>query len=61
MAKTVSAGCFGHQGVGGQIAWVDPETGISFCMLTNGLDANPIRAARFGAALSACAAVATGT
>jgi CubicO group peptidase (beta-lactamase class C family) len=61
MAKTVSASCFGHQGVGGQIAWVDPETGISFCMLTNGLDANPIRAARFGAAVSACAAVATGT
>jgi CubicO group peptidase (beta-lactamase class C family) len=60
MGKTVSARCFGHQGVGGQIAWVDPDTGISFCMLTNGLDANPIRAARFGAALSACAA-ATGT
>ena len=56
MGKTVSARCFGHQGVGGQIAWVDPETGISFCMLTNGLDANPIRAARFGAAVSACAA-----
>jgi CubicO group peptidase (beta-lactamase class C family) len=60
MGKTVSARCFGHQGVGGQIAWVDPDTGISFCMLTNGLDANPIRAARFGAALSARAA-ATGS
>ena len=56
MGKTVSARCFGHQGVGGQIAWVDPESGISFCMLTNGLDANPIRSARFGAAISSRAA-----
>ena len=61
MGKNVSAACFGHQGVGGQIAWADPETGISFCLLTNGLDANPIRSARFGAAVSACAAAATGT
>jgi len=61
MGKTVSPRCFGHQGVGGQVAWADPETGISFCLLTNGLDANPIRAARFGASLSACAAAATGT
>ena len=59
MGKNVSAACFGHQGVGGQIAWADPQTGISFCMLTNGLDANPIRAARFGASLSAIAAAVT--
>ncbi len=58
MGKGVSAACFGHQGVGGQLAWVDPGTGISFCLLTNGLDANPIRAARFGASLSAIAAAA---
>jgi CubicO group peptidase (beta-lactamase class C family) len=56
MAKNVSPRCFGHQGAGGQIAWGDPASGISFCLLTNGLDANPIRSARFGAAVSACAA-----
>ncbi len=56
MGKNVSPQCFGHQGVGGQIAWADPASGISFCLLTNGLDANPIRSARFGAALSAYAA-----
>ena len=26
MGKTVSASCFGHQGVGGQIAWADPAS-----------------------------------
>jgi CubicO group peptidase (beta-lactamase class C family) len=52
MGKTVSATCFGHPGAAGQVAWADPASGISFCMLTNGLDANPIRAARFGTALS---------
>ncbi len=52
MGKSVSAGSFGHPGAGGQVAWADPVSGISFCMLTNGLDANPIRSARFGIALS---------
>jgi CubicO group peptidase (beta-lactamase class C family) len=37
--RTVSAGTFGHAGAGGQIAWADPDTGISFVYLTNGLDA----------------------
>jgi len=50
MGSHVSARAFGHQGVGGQVAWGDPETGISFCLLTNGLDANPLRSARFCAA-----------
>lgn len=31
----VSAGAFGHQGQGGQIAWADPATGLSFAYLTN--------------------------
>lgn len=31
---------FGAMGVGGQIAWADPDTGLSFCYLTNGLDAD---------------------
>lgn len=37
---------FGHDGAGGQIAWADPDSGISFCYLTNGLDAHVLREAR---------------
>ncbi len=37
--RTVSPGAFGHMGAGGQIAWADPATGISFAYLTDGLDA----------------------
>lgn len=47
MGDKVSAGAFGHQGVGGQVAWGDPRSGLSFCLLTDGLDANPLRSARF--------------
>ena len=36
---------FGHDGAGGQIAWADPETGLSFCFLTNGMDANGVHEA----------------
>ena len=31
----VSARTFGHQGMGGQIAWADPQSGVSFAYLTN--------------------------
>ncbi len=37
--RTVSGAAFGHMGAGGQIAWADPATGISFAYLTDGLDA----------------------
>jgi CubicO group peptidase (beta-lactamase class C family) len=37
---------FGHDGAGGQIAWANPETGVSFCYLTNGLDENLLRQKR---------------
>jgi CubicO group peptidase (beta-lactamase class C family) len=43
MGKTVSPRTFGHNGAGGQIAWADPETGLSFCYLTNGLDQHQLR------------------
>ncbi len=33
--STVSDQAFGHQGQGGQIAWADPVTGLSFSYLTN--------------------------
>ena len=52
MGQRVSARAFGHQGVGGQLAWGDPQTGLSFCLLTNGLDVNPIRSARFGSSVN---------
>jgi CubicO group peptidase (beta-lactamase class C family) len=54
---TNSARTFGHNGAGGQIAWADPESGISFAYLTNGLDAHVIRQGRRGIALSSLAAV----
>jgi CubicO group peptidase (beta-lactamase class C family) len=43
MGHTVSPRAFGHNGAGGQIAWADPDTGISFCYLTNGLDQHQLR------------------
>lgn len=52
MGRTTSPRTFGHAGIGGQIAWADPASGLSFCFLTNGLDANPIRMGRRGPALS---------
>ncbi len=52
MGHTVSPRAFGHNGAGGQIAWADPETGISFCYLTNGLDAQLFRQWRRGPSLS---------
>ena len=35
-APTVSARAFGHGGAGGQIAWGDPESGLSLGFVTNG-------------------------
>jgi len=57
LGHTNSARAFGHNGAGGQIAWADPESGISFAYVTNGLDAHVIRQGRRGIALSSLAAV----
>jgi CubicO group peptidase (beta-lactamase class C family) len=43
---TCSELTFGHNGAGGQLAWVDPQTGISIGYCTNGHDRNPIRQGR---------------
>jgi CubicO group peptidase (beta-lactamase class C family) len=48
---------FGHNGAAGQIAWADPDSGLSFCYVTNGRDLNPIREGRRGIGLSSRAAV----
>jgi CubicO group peptidase (beta-lactamase class C family) len=55
--RTVSGQAFGHMGAGGQVAWADPATGLSFCYLTNGMDANLLRSGRRGTSLSSKAAV----
>lgn len=36
---------FGHDGAGGMIAWADPESGLSFCFVTNGMDGDGRREA----------------
>ena len=54
---TQSPRTFGHNGAGGQIAWADPESGLSFCYLTNGRHLNPIREGRRSIGISSRAAV----
>jgi CubicO group peptidase (beta-lactamase class C family) len=53
--RTNSPEAFGHPGFGGQIAWADPVTGISFSYLTSGLDRNDLREGRRSVALSSLA------
>jgi CubicO group peptidase (beta-lactamase class C family) len=55
--RTGSDTMFGHLGAGGQIAWADPATGLSFAYLTNGHDRDLIREGRRTTALSSLAAV----
>lgn len=53
---TNSEDAFGHNGAGGQIAWADPASGLSFAYCTNGHDRNPIRQGRRSVSLSSLAA-----
>ncbi|MBS1106987.1 MAG: beta-lactamase family protein [Deltaproteobacteria bacterium] len=55
--RTGSDEMFGHLGAGGQIAWADPRTGLSFAYLTNGHDRDLLREGRRTVALSSLAAV----
>jgi CubicO group peptidase (beta-lactamase class C family) len=57
MGRTASAGTFGHNGAGGQLAWADPATGLSLGYCTNGLDQHVVREPRRGTAISSLAAV----
>ena len=54
---TQSPRTFGHNGAGGQIAWADPESGLSFAYVTNGLDQHILRQGRRGIGISSRAAV----
>jgi CubicO group peptidase (beta-lactamase class C family) len=47
---------FGHNGAGGQLAWADPTTGVSFAYLTNGLDRHVLRQARRSVGINSRAA-----
>ncbi len=55
LGRTVSAGAFGHNGAGGQLAWADPVTGISLGYCTNGLDQHAVREPRRGTAIASLA------
>jgi CubicO group peptidase (beta-lactamase class C family) len=54
-----SPAAFGHAGAGGQIAWADPASGLSFAFLTNGFDRDPmvlgVRGIKFSSAAIRCA------
>ncbi len=53
--RTNSPQAFGHPGFGGQCAWADPASGISFAYLTNGFDRNDLREGRRSVALCSLA------
>jgi CubicO group peptidase (beta-lactamase class C family) len=52
----VSPQAFASPGLGGQVAWADPISGLSFAYLTNGLDADLVGAFRRSISLSKLAA-----
>lgn len=56
--RHTSPRAFGAQGVGGQIAWADPATGLSFSYLTSGLDvdvvASFVRSAKIAGLAARC-------
>lgn len=59
MGANVSPRAFGHNGAGGQIAFADPESGISFSYLTNGIDMNFIRQAKRVLSIASKAGIVT--
>jgi len=56
LGRTVSPAAFGHNGAGGQLAWVDPATGLSLGYVTNGYDRHEIRQPRRGSSIGTLAA-----
>lgn len=51
---------FGHAGAGGQLCWVDPDSGVSFAFLHDTISADPTVEFRRAADLNALVLAATG-
>jgi len=58
--RSVGPRGFGAMGVGGQIAWADPDSGLSFSYLTNGLDVDVVGSFQRSAKIAGLAARTTG-
>ncbi len=43
LGRSVGPRAFGASGASGQVAWADPDSGLSFCYLTNGLESDQVR------------------
>jgi CubicO group peptidase (beta-lactamase class C family) len=54
--RSVGPRAFGAMGVGGQIAWADPDSGLSFGYVTNGLDVDVVGSFKRSAKISGLAA-----
>lgn len=59
LGRTVSPMAFGHNGAGGQLAWADPATGLSFGYTTNGYDVHEVRQPRRDTAIGSLAGLCT--
>jgi CubicO group peptidase (beta-lactamase class C family) len=59
MGRTIGPRAFGHNGAGGQIAWADPQSGLSFAYVTTGIDRHFLRESRRVTALASLAALLT--
>jgi CubicO group peptidase (beta-lactamase class C family) len=55
LGRSVGPRAFGASGASGQVAWADPDTGLSFCYLTNGLEADQVKAFLRAGSLSSLA------
>jgi CubicO group peptidase (beta-lactamase class C family) len=55
LGRSVGPRAFGAAGASGQVAWADPDTGLSFCYLTNGLESDQARSFLRSASLSTLA------
>ncbi|MCU1592395.1 MAG: penicillin-binding protein beta-lactamase class [Frankiales bacterium] len=55
LGRSVGPRTFGAAGASGQVAWADPDTGLSFCYLTNGLEADQVRSFLRSSSLSSLA------
>ncbi len=59
-SKNCSRRAFGHMGLGCQVSWADPDTGLSFVHLTNAAQRDPARQGAVSFGLSTLAAACTG-